>query len=186
MKYYTQARTRGFTIVELLVVITIIVLLTGIILKNLSGSRGKARDAQRVSDLAQLQLALALFMDRCGEYPTGATLATTMTSTKCPSGVTLGTYIAQIPVPPAGASQAAYDYTYYRITSTGLRVNYVLHAKLESPNAAVAKGLAASSISDPSSSQNTAPNGWSQAANSPPYSNCSNALTSVDYCVGPN
>ncbi len=175
----------GFTLVELLVVIAIIVLLTGIIVSTLSGSRGKARDAQRVSDLAQLQLALSLFIDRCGEYPTGATLATSMTSSRCPAGITLGTFIGQIPIPPAGAGQAAYDYTYYRPTG-GLRINYILHAKLESTNAAVAKGINAGSIYDPSSSINPAPFGWSQAADSPPYTLCSNGGTSVDYCVGPN
>ena len=179
-------KSRGFTLIELLVVISIIVIMTGIILNNLSGSRAKARDAQRISDLGQLQLALALFVDRCGEYPSQGTLSNAMTSAKCPNGETLGTYI-QVPKPPAGASQNDYDYTVYRLKSSGYRVNYVLHAKLEKVNAASSKGLDYSAINDPTSaSPNEAPYGWGQAANSPPYSNCSSGAASLDYCVGPN
>jgi len=148
---------RGFTLIELLVVIAIIGVLTGIILVSLSGSKARARDAQRVSDLAQLQLALELFYDRCNQYPFG--LSTSSGGLGCPSGITLGSYISIIPTPPAGAGQNSYDYGPDVVN--GKPVSYYLHAKLEYPNAAVAKGQ-----------------------NSPPP--CSNSSTSVDYCVAPN
>lgn len=124
--------------IELLVVVAIIGLLSAIILTNLGGSRAQARDAQRVSDVGQIQLALQLYYDRCNQYP--STLATTA-SNGCPSGVTLATYISSIPTPPSGAGQTSYDYA--TLTTSGVIVNYVLHAVLEQYNAAVAKGLPA-------------------------------------------
>lgn len=155
---------RGFTIVELIVSISIIAILSGLMLTNTSGSRAKARDAQRVSDLSQLQLALQLYYDRCNQYP--ASLATSA-STGCPSGATLGTFISTIPTPPAGTSQTSYDYATQTVSS--LLVNYVLHATLEQANVAVQKGLSAL----PS---------WVSGT---PFS-CSNTSTSVDYCVTSN
>jgi type II secretory pathway pseudopilin PulG len=169
----------------------IIAILSSIILVALSGSRGKARDAQRISDLGQLQLALALFNDRCGQFPNPGTLQLTSTSATCPSGITLGTFIGTIPKPPSGAGQSDYDYSVY--VSSGKKTNYLLHAKLESTNAAVSKGVTGCTTSqnypancttpDPHSS----PGLWSQTMDSGPiWPYCSNSATSVDYCIGPN
>ncbi|PIT91375.1 hypothetical protein COU17_01105 [Candidatus Kaiserbacteria bacterium CG10_big_fil_rev_8_21_14_0_10_49_17] len=60
---------RGFTLIELLVVIAIIGLLSSVVLASLNSARAKARDARRVSDLKQLQLALELYYDSNGSYP---------------------------------------------------------------------------------------------------------------------
>ena len=58
---FTLSFTLGFTLVELLVVISIIGLLAGIVLSSLNSARAKGRDARRVSDIKQLQLALTLY-----------------------------------------------------------------------------------------------------------------------------
>jgi len=90
-------KRKGFTLIELLVVIAIIGILSSVVLASLNSARQKSRDARRVSDIKQLQLALELYFDTAGEYPDAlADLAPT--------------HIATVPVPPAGASQAAYDY----------------------------------------------------------------------------
>ncbi|HEY9583744.1 MAG TPA: type II secretion system protein [Candidatus Paceibacterota bacterium] len=62
-------KSSGFTLVELLVVIAIIAILTGIITSNFTQAKAKSRDAKRISDIAQLQLALELAFDRCNVYP---------------------------------------------------------------------------------------------------------------------
>lgn len=62
-------RKKGFTLIELLVVISIISLLSSIVLASLNTARSKARDAQRQSDLAQIQNALELYYDKYGYYP---------------------------------------------------------------------------------------------------------------------
>jgi prepilin-type N-terminal cleavage/methylation domain-containing protein len=56
-------RLSGFTLIELLVVIAIIGVLASIVLASLNTARRKSRDARRISDLKQIQLALELYFD---------------------------------------------------------------------------------------------------------------------------
>lgn len=61
---------KGFTLIELLVVIAIIGVLSAIGLVALTGARGKARDAKRLSDLRQYALAMASWADSNGATAT--------------------------------------------------------------------------------------------------------------------
>lgn len=60
---------RGFTLVELLIVIAIIGVLTTLLMANFIGVRQRARDAQRKSDVRQIQAALELYRSDQGIYP---------------------------------------------------------------------------------------------------------------------
>ncbi len=64
-----KSKNKGFTLIELLVVIAIIGLLASIVMVSLNSARGKARDARRVSDVRQIQLALQMYYDSNGSYP---------------------------------------------------------------------------------------------------------------------
>src|SRR3989344_6120473 len=64
----TRNFTTGFTIIELLVVILIVGVLATVVLGSFSTSRIKARNAQRMSDLTQIQLALEQYYDDFGYY----------------------------------------------------------------------------------------------------------------------
>jgi prepilin-type N-terminal cleavage/methylation domain-containing protein len=92
----TTSYKRGFTLIELLVVIAIIGILSSIVLASLNSARQKGRDARRISDIKQLQLALELYYDANGQYAT--------TTTRLVSGG----YIAAIPVDPQ--TNTAYSY----------------------------------------------------------------------------
>jgi len=59
----SRRRTRGFTLVELLVVISIISLLIGISVPALSRARENARRAKCLSNVRQLRIALQLYAD---------------------------------------------------------------------------------------------------------------------------
>ena len=65
-----QDSRKGFTLVELLVVIAIIGVLATLLLLQLGGARGKARDTKRIADVTQLRTAIEqYFDDNSGTYP---------------------------------------------------------------------------------------------------------------------
>lgn len=60
---------RGFTLIELMVVIALIGLFASIILASLGTARAKGRDAKRLSDIKNIQIALQLYYGAHGQYP---------------------------------------------------------------------------------------------------------------------
>lgn len=67
--YKKETSQKGFTLIEMIVVVAIIGILTTIVLAALNQARAKARDADRYADLKQVQLALEIYRDVHGEYP---------------------------------------------------------------------------------------------------------------------
>lgn len=63
------SKNSGFTLIELLVVIAIIGVLASVTLASLNEARAKARDAQRISDIRQLQNVLFLYYDDNNAFP---------------------------------------------------------------------------------------------------------------------
>lgn len=61
----------GFTLIELLVVVSLIGVLATLVLANLNAARKRGRDAQRKSDLRNIQTALRLYYNDYGSYPAG-------------------------------------------------------------------------------------------------------------------
>lgn len=60
---------KGFSLVELLVVITIIAILSVVAYSAVGGQTGKARDARRQQDLAAIKSALEVYYIENGKYP---------------------------------------------------------------------------------------------------------------------
>jgi|ERR1035437_329063 prepilin-type N-terminal cleavage/methylation domain-containing protein len=175
-------KQKGFTLVELMIVIAIIALLTAIMTANFSSAKARSRDSKRISDLAQLQLALAGFFDRCSYYPTS--LDVTDSGGSCTSGgvdVNMGTFISVIPKPPTGGTGSPTNYDYYTISPTANATgvfDYVLHTSLEvSESSATQNGLPAY----PPSSWTGMGGGYTFPATG---ISCDNTSTSVNYCVG--
>lgn len=123
---------KGFTIVELIVTVSIIALLTAITVSNLASSKAKARDGKRISDIVNLQFALELFFDRCNQYPTrSGALPNLDANNGCPTGVTLRSFISRIPTPPGT------DIYAYGVNNETTPTDYVLQADLELYNQAL-------------------------------------------------
>lgn len=117
MRFF-KANEKGFTLGELLVTIAIIALLSTIVLASMSEARKKARDKQRVSDIAQIQLALRLYKDANGEYPSDPVFS---------GGETIGEggqldsilaeYMSAVPHDPLGSpADTTYEYMYHTQT----------------------------------------------------------------------
>lgn len=121
----------GFTLIELLVVIAIIGVLASIVLASLNSARRKSRDARRITDLKQIQLALELYFDAQSppQYPaaTDPTVAANCDSDSANGLEVLATggYIPQVPKDPQGG---CYRYT---SVSSGTRTTYHLGTTLE-------------------------------------------------------
>jgi type II secretion system protein G len=107
-------KNKGFTLIELLVVIAIIGILSSVVLASLNSAREKSRDARRIADVKQLQLALELYFDSNGNYPAEATLENDLTPT----------YIGSLPKDPVSGNPYAYG-----VNSNA--TSYVLGATLE-------------------------------------------------------
>lgn len=63
-------RLPAFTLIEVLVVATIIIVLASISIGSFAGASKSARDAKRKSDLETIKQALVLYKTQIGSYPT--------------------------------------------------------------------------------------------------------------------
>ncbi len=132
----TSLFKKGFTIIELLVVIAIIGILTAIITANFAQSKSKARDAKRISDIAQLQLVLEQIFDKCNTYPADISDSTATICTVDTQPYSINSFISNVPKDPVTAANYEY-FTTAGTVSGGFSVghyNYILRAVLENDN----------------------------------------------------
>ena len=66
-----KAFHRGFTLVELMIVIVILGILMGAILPRLKGAQARARDTARIADMNNISAALQLYSSDNDGFPTG-------------------------------------------------------------------------------------------------------------------
>jgi prepilin-type N-terminal cleavage/methylation domain-containing protein len=120
-------KLKGFTLIEMLIVITIIALLASLILVGMGGARAKARDARRIADLRSVQNALELYYANNSAY----SAATTWTILE-EHLATIGS--SRIPNDPDKTKS-------YQYCSQDNNLSYILAAQLETNDAALTEGI---------------------------------------------
>ncbi len=106
-------KQRGFTLLELIVVITIIGLLVSVILASLSVEKAKSRDARRLSDLNQIRIAIELYSNDKGHLPReSADSANGRVGEGGGLDTLLAPYMSVVPMDPLGPGNANYYYYY--------------------------------------------------------------------------
>ncbi len=97
---------RGFTLIEIVVVIAVIGILASVVIANVQSAKMKARDTQRMSDLQNIQVALRIYKDANGTYPSSPTAQVIGVGGSIDA--ILSPYLPSIPKDP-GAGAYVYD-----------------------------------------------------------------------------
>jgi type II secretory pathway pseudopilin PulG len=124
-----------------MVIVAIVVILSTIVMVGIQEGRKKARDTQRLSDLQQIQLALRMYKDENGKYPsngcgnasttwTGATFTSvTPPSTPCTQYIAgLGDFLNPLPKDPNAVGNRGYI---YRTNNAGTAYKIMAHQSVE-------------------------------------------------------
>lgn len=119
---------RAFTLVEILVTVSIIGLLLTFSFAGLQGARSSARDSQRKSDIEDLRSALEIYRADCGSYPAAVSFGSQLTGTGVGNCVLDNVYMSKVPQDPQNSSKSLV----YEYVQSGL--GYTVCSSLEHPS----------------------------------------------------
>lgn len=130
-------KRKGFTIVELLIVIVVIAILAAITIVAYNGVQARARDAQRKEDIATIAKAFELYYAQNGTYPVtsgstsinGSWTTTADASWSNLENILVPQYISKLPRDPISKQMGAgafpwadaggYDYSIFTSNANG-------------------------------------------------------------------
>lgn len=125
MKKFLFKKLKAFTMLEMLIVISVMVLLLGIVFMSINSARAHARDQARIANIKRIEIGLANYYLACKEYPKDLQNFTTCdalsaTAQGTPNAKTLSDFIPGIS--GFAFNMSGSDYLYAPITYD---VNYV-------------------------------------------------------------
>lgn len=121
---------KGFTLIELMITITIIVILAAIGIISYQTVLKSGRDSKRQSDLLGIQSALEQYYSDQSYFPEVVTFGSALTYG---SGPAMKTYMTKIPQDPLNNAPYQYTWSPYGCSSSKC-ASYCLYAKLEADN----------------------------------------------------
>jgi len=121
MSRMANRKSKGFTLIEMLIVIVVIAILALIVIPRLLGAGRKAKEATLRGDLHQIRNAIQQFEADCGDYPANLTQLQSTPSGNGGSGIALdaagwqGPYLRtpdnNLPKDPFTESSTTWSYT---------------------------------------------------------------------------
>lgn len=103
---------KGFTLIELMIVITVIAILSAVALFAFTRVQKQSRDARRKAEMKTLQTALVAYNADNGTYPATIGLLCPTGPSGCTGAAGSVAYVNSIPTAPSGGpAPVAYTYT---------------------------------------------------------------------------
>lgn len=114
-------KKKGFSLIELLIVVAIIAILATLAVIALQSSRARARDSKRLGDVKQITTALALYQHDAGIFPATMTPGMILTYNG-------NTYMEIVPAPPTpdDGCTGSTEYTYTSSAGNTYNLRYCL------------------------------------------------------------
>jgi len=119
-------KNKGFTLIEIMMVVFIIGLLASIIVISVSMARGKGRDAKRKADIDSLRTAIEMYADSNQKYPsfpgvppvpadaTGGDVSKLIVDASGTYNGPLAPYLERVPHDPKWPADTTQDYQYVK------------------------------------------------------------------------
>ena len=142
---------RGFTLIEILLVVTIIGLLSTLVVAALNNAKQQSRDSRRLADINKIQQALELYHLDKSEFPAGDGVVLGSTNYKClnPSGWQVdgcaNPYMDNVPANP-GPGGIDYIYTRNPANVSDFQIDFALETGVAGQLAGLCCGRAAALI----------------------------------------
>ena len=107
-------RERGFTLIELMVVVAVIGVLAAIAIALFSSLQARARTSRAQADVRTIASAVMTYSAHTMQIPSsGANMSAGLTTATTVGGVVGGPFLATIPAPPPGGSAVWVPYAYF-------------------------------------------------------------------------
>ena len=136
-----KLKNKGFTLIELMIVVVILGVLMSTVLPKLTGAQARARDTGRIADLGNISAALTTYYDDNGQFIGTTETSECIASGDAGSGDAIKIYLegAKVPTDPqVNANTYLCDgnvkgrYWYAPLTKDGIANNaYILCADME-------------------------------------------------------